>query len=40
MGAVFDLLGDELAENKLFCEVLRANNDALAPPLSAGGEQE
>ena len=40
MGAVSDLLGDELAENKLFGKVLRANHDAVAPPLSAGDEQD
>jgi hypothetical protein len=38
MSLVFDLLGDQLAEDDLFGEVLAADYDAVA--MGAGGKKE
>ena len=40
MGFVFDLLGDDFAEDELFGEILGADDDAVGARRSAGGEEE
>jgi len=40
MGSSFNLLCEDLAENGLLGEILRANDDAILPRRSAGYEEK
>jgi hypothetical protein len=40
MSFVFDLLGDDFAENQLFGEVFGADDDAVGPRWTAGGQKK